>query len=147
MDSPLKGKSQNEVTKARGKEKENESEIAPGWEGEKNRHSDLLHVSDENLASNSVSLPHAPIRIVITNTLLPINRLPALPTKPSAPGTPHPESPGVWVTCLAQTYSPSALLGKHVCHGPRSTQCLLPTPILCHFLGYHCFLGVDALLE
>lgn len=35
MDSPLKGKSQNEVTKTRGKEKENESEIAPGWEGEK----------------------------------------------------------------------------------------------------------------
>lgn len=35
MDSPLKGKPQNKVTKARGKEKENEPEIAPGWEGEK----------------------------------------------------------------------------------------------------------------
>lgn len=68
MDSPLKGKPQNKVTKARGKEKENEPEIAPGWEG-KNRCSDLLHVSDENLAS--VSLPHAPIHAVITNTLVP----------------------------------------------------------------------------
>lgn len=70
MDSPLKGKPQNKVTKARGKEKENESETAPGWEG-KNCCSDLLHVPDENLASNSVSLPHAPIHLVITNMLVP----------------------------------------------------------------------------
>lgn len=32
------------------------------------------------------------------------NHPPALPTKPSAPGTDQSESPGIWVTCLARTW-------------------------------------------
>lgn len=32
------------------------------------------------------------------------NHPPALPAKSSAPDSDHPESPGIWVTCLARTY-------------------------------------------
>lgn len=70
----------SEQTEARGKEKVmDQVQLQTGRE-KKNCHLDLLHVSDENLTSNTVSLPHAPKRLLITNTLLPRNDPPALPT-------------------------------------------------------------------
>lgn len=70
----------SEQTEARGKEKVMDQVQLQAGREKKNCHLDLLHVSDENLTSNTVSLPHAPKRLLITNTLLPRNDPPALPT-------------------------------------------------------------------
>lgn len=59
--------------KQEGKRKKmDQRELQVGKE-RKNHGLNLLLVSDKNLASNMVSLPHAHIRLLIPNTLLPRN--------------------------------------------------------------------------